>query len=107
MELSRNSEKWLRGGGGDNVAAAIGAAVAAGCDAVVLISDGFHASWPEIGPPTAHMWLFDLDRDDRAKRPAAPSWVEGTVLSPYYVPLTDDERAEIEARVNAEMESRG
>jgi hypothetical protein len=105
VELCRNAEKWLRGGGGgDNVAGAVGAAVAAGCDALVLVSDGFHTTWPQVGPPVVLMRLFDPERDDRERQPQTPDWVKGKVLSPYYVPLDDDERAEIEARVIAEME---
>jgi len=95
---------WLTGGGGNDPAVAFAAAAAAGCDAVVLVSDGLHPSWPEAGPPTVHVRLFDAERDER-ELPGSPDWLEGTVLSPYYAPLTDDERDAIEARVSAEMDA--
>lgn len=89
-------------GGGDGVVGALAAAKEAGCDAVVLVSDGAHASWPEeFDLPVVHMQLVDDERDIGREPPEVPAWVAARLMSPYHIPLTDEERDEIERKVNS------
>lgn len=75
-------------GGGDRVDKAFYSARMAGCDAVIIVSDGAHSSWPEACDlPTVHVLL--VNDEERAIEMPVPAWVAAQTRSAYFLPLTD------------------
>lgn len=105
IALRSNRDDWFGGGGETDESdprPAMAEALASGCDALVVVSDGLH-EWPGgFDAPTVHVRLIDPDRGGAMAD--SPEGVAGAMDALCSPPLTDAERDAIEKRVIAEMD---